>query len=78
MYSAKIVGENLRFCRILSGRTIREISEMTGIAKSGISCYECGVTCPTLEFAAKLCEFYGVSLDWLLTPHKIRAVDANA
>lgn len=59
------IGERLGALRKKKGLTLRELSENVGITAAALSSYEKGQKEPSLGFAMKLADFYGVSLDEL-------------
>lgn len=60
-----IFKERLRICRAQAGKTQEEVSKNTSIAYSTYRRYERGTTEPTLSDAARIADFFGVSLDYL-------------
>lgn len=61
-----IFRERLRLCRAQSGKTQQEVAKETSISYSTYRRYERqGGTEPTLSDAARLADFFGVSLDYL-------------
>ena len=61
----KVVGENLKDLRINAGLTQLELAEKFNYSDRAISKWENGDTLPDLETLSELCEFYGVTLDYL-------------
>lgn len=57
----------LKKARMLTGLTQREVSRKTGVPHSTIANYETGRTEPCIENLGILADFYGVSVDWLLS-----------
>ncbi|MDY5350091.1 MAG: helix-turn-helix domain-containing protein [Candidatus Ventricola sp.] len=57
------IGERLSVLRKEKKLTLRELSEKVGITAAALSSYEKGQKEPSLSFAIKLADFYGVSLD---------------
>lgn len=57
----------LRELRKKSGITMKELGAEIGVAESTISQYETGKRQPDYETLLKLGEFFGVSVDYLLT-----------
>lgn len=57
--------ERLRLCRIKVGMTQEQVSAAIPIAYSTYRRYEQGGTVPTLFDAARIADFFGVSLDYL-------------
>lgn len=60
-----IFKERLRYCRARSGKTQEEVAKETSIAYSTYRRYERGGTQPTLDDAARIADFFDVSLDYL-------------
>lgn len=60
------VGEKLRQLR--GDRTMREISDATGIKESALGMYERGERNPRDDVKIRLARFYGVSLSELFYP----------
>lgn len=61
MFTAK-----LKKARLEQGLTQRDISKLLNISQPTYSGYESGRTQPDLETLGQLCDFLGVSADWLL------------
>lgn len=59
------IGDTLILLRKEKGLTLRELSEQVGITAAALSSYEKGKKEPSLSFAIKLADYYGVSLDEL-------------
>lgn len=59
--------ERLKFAREQSGFTQREVAKETGISQPIIAYLETGKREPSIENLGILAEFYGVSVDWLLS-----------
>lgn len=59
------VGENLAFLRKQKKMTQLELAEQFNYSDKAISKWENGETLPDLEVLYQLCEFYGVTLDFL-------------
>ena len=57
----------LRELRKKCGLTMKELGEEIGVAESTISQYETGKRQPDFETLLKLGEFFGVSVDYILT-----------
>ena len=60
-----IFQERLRICRKQVGRTQEDVARETSIAYSTYRRYERGGTEPTLSDAARIADFFKVSLDYL-------------
>ena len=65
MYT-KILSWKLKEARKMNGFTQKDVENETGIKQVDISRYETGENKPSIDNLAKLAEFYGVSVDWLL------------
>ena len=61
----KIVGNNLADLRKRKGLTQLELAEKFNYTDRAVSKWENGDTLPDLEVLYQLCEFYGVTLDYL-------------
>ena len=57
--------ERLRELRKKRGLSRKTLAELSGIASNRVSVYERGEHSPTIETAAKLADFLGVSMDYL-------------
>lgn len=62
----EIFREKLKKARKDIGFTQIEVCKELNIPQSTLANYETGRTQPDLETLAKLADFYGVSIDWLL------------
>ena len=60
-----IIGENLANLRKEKGLTQLELADTFNYSDKAISKWEKGDTLPDIETLYKLCEFYGVTLDYL-------------
>lgn len=61
----KTVGENLANLRKEKKLTQLELAEMFSYSDKAVSKWETGETLPELDVLYQLCEFYGVTLDYL-------------
>jgi transcriptional regulator with XRE-family HTH domain len=59
--------EKLKKAREDTGFTQKEVEKETKIYQTALSRYEKGLRQPDLETLAILADFYGVSVDWLLS-----------
>lgn len=59
--------ERLKKARKNSGFTQVEVAKELKITQPTLACYEKGRREPNLEMLGSLAEFYGVSVDWLLS-----------
>ena len=64
----KIVGENLANLRKEKKLTQLELAEKFAYSDKAVSKWETGETLPELDILYQLCEFYGVTLDYLTKP----------
>lgn len=62
---------NLRALRTQSGLTMKELGAKIGVAESTISQYETGKRQPDYEILLRLGEFFGVSVDFILSGKKV-------
>jgi transcriptional regulator with XRE-family HTH domain len=60
-----IIGENLAELRKNAKLTQLELAEKFGYSDKAISKWEKGITLPDIETLSNLCDFYGVTLDYL-------------
>ena len=63
--SPRSIGERLMLTRNVFGMTQTEFGKGAGIKKSTYNQYENGKERPSLDEAIKLCEKYGLTLDWI-------------
>ena len=61
-----IVGERLRKLRVVKGLNQEKLSEMVGVSKSSISCYEKETRSPKSETIIDFIQIFGVNADYLL------------
>ena len=61
----KIIGNNLSELRKKRGLTQLELAEKFNYTDRAVSKWENGDTLPDVEILYNLCEFYGVTLDYL-------------
>lgn len=60
-------GEKLRALRIRSGLTLKDLAVALGLTAHGyLSELECGKKKPTTDFAIKVADFFGVTIDEIL------------
>ena len=59
------LSDRLSALRKEKGLTLRELAEQVGITAAALSSYEKGQKEPSLGYAKKLAQYYGVSLDYL-------------
>ena len=63
---SKAFAENIGRLRRGSGQSQREAAAGLGISQALLSHYENGAREPTLDFVARICDYYGVSADYML------------
>ena len=61
----KLIGKNLTELRKRKGLTQVKLAEMFNYTDRAVSKWESGETLPDIEVLYNLCEFYGVTLDYL-------------
>ena len=66
-----IVGKNLSALRKKRKLTQLELAEKMNYSDKAVSKWEQGATMPDLETLKQLCDFYGVTLDYLTDPENI-------
>ena len=59
-------GEGIRQQRILSGKTLLQVEEETGISNQNLSRWERGEVLPNIDFCVKLAKYYGVTIEELI------------
>lgn len=59
------IGERIKMLRTTDNLRQEEFGKLFGIVKSTVSLYENGKSTPDNETKKKICEHYGVSMDWL-------------
>jgi len=60
------LSEMLSQLRRETGRSQRRVSEELGISQGLLSHYETGAREPKLEFIVKVCDYYGVTADYII------------
>lgn len=58
-------GERLRYLIETAGLTVQNVSDGSGVSTAGVNQYVSGRARPRYEQMLKLCDFFGVSLDYL-------------
>lgn len=73
------IGERIKQLRTAHKLSQEEFGKQFGIVKSTVSLYENGKSTPDDETKKKICEHYGVSMDWLygLASHQHMDIDQN-
>lgn len=72
-----IVGKNLASLRKSKKLTQVELAEKFEYSDKAVSKWEQGSTMPDLETLKQLCDYYGVSLDYLTNPENIKNPHAD-
>ena len=67
MFSLETIGQRVRALRKENNLTLKELSEKTDIVISNIGFIENDKNKPSVANILKLCNFFNVSADWLLT-----------
>lgn len=66
-FSNKDIGERLRDIRKRLGKTLEEMTDITGLSKSGISDMELGLKKPSSVYLYALNMEFNVNINWVLT-----------
>lgn len=81
--SSPSIGERLELVRAAMGKNQKAFANAAGVACSTYSQYKTGTSSPALEEAHKLCDHWGITLDWIyrgdmrgLSPDLIAAIEA--
>ena len=61
------IGKNLKELRNKKGLSIRALAELIGISRNTLSSYERYDIVPTVLNAVKICEFFGVPVEYLVS-----------
>lgn len=61
-----IIGKNLAELRKQNKLTQQQVADRFGYSSKAVSRWERGETLPDIEMLAKICDFYGVKLEYLL------------
>lgn len=69
----KIIGENIRAARKITGLSQRELGEKLGIAFQNLSVWENGKCAPSAKYLLKLSEILSISLDQIVSPEGVKA-----
>ncbi len=67
-----IVGKNLSALRKKNKLTQIELAEKFNYSDKAVSKWEQGATLPDIETLKQLCDFYGVTIDYLTNPENIK------
>lgn len=66
MFDYKEFGSRLRNLRKSIGKTQQEIADGFCINRSTYAYYECGKTFPCPDLLIEICDYYEISIEWLL------------
>lgn len=66
MSDSKTMQERLRCLRAKSGENQEKVAEACGISRIALARYEGGQRAPQAAILAKLAEYYGVTIDYLM------------
>ncbi len=74
----KLIGKNLTELRKRKGLTQLKLAEMFNYTDRAVSKWESGETLPDVEVLYNLCEFYGVTLDYLTHEDNEKYIKKNS
>ena len=63
---SKAFAQDMSQLRRARGMSQREVAAGLGVSQALLSHYENGAREPTLDFVARICDYYGVSADYML------------
>ncbi|MGN1369890.1 MAG: helix-turn-helix domain-containing protein [Aristaeellaceae bacterium] len=66
----RLLQENLMMLRQMHGISQEELAEKIGISRQAYAKWESGATVPDIEKCKRLADFYGVTMDSLLTTQR--------
>lgn len=66
VYAVASISDRIKMLRATAGMTQEEFGKVFGIVKSTVSLYESGKSCPNDQMKLKICEYFNVSLDFLI------------
>lgn len=69
-----MLSDNLVMLRRLNGYSQEEVAEKIDISRQAYAKWESGRTMPDVDKAARLAEFYGISIDSLLKTEEVEGV----
>ena len=75
---AEIVGKNLSSLRKARGLTQQELAKEINYSDKSISKWELGYSLPAVDVLKEFATFYGVTVDYLITPQKEEELIATA
>lgn len=59
-------GEEIKYQRKKRNKTLKQVEADTGISNTNLSRWESGKVIPSIEFCAKLADYYNISIDELI------------
>ena len=65
------IGQNIRALRTAQNLTQHQLASALGITDQAVSKWECGLGCPDVSFLPTLAQFFGISVDHLLTSESV-------
>lgn len=74
-FNSDSLGKRIKELREARGITQERLAEILSIGTNMVSCYERGVHVPSNKIVALMCEYFGVSSDYLLYGVSERAED---
>jgi len=66
------IGARIKSLRVEKGLSAQALGDIVGRSKSNISGYETGKYDPSASTVISLCDYFGVSADWLLTGAEVQ------
>lgn len=72
------INERIFYLLKLQGKTQKDLASFTGISQPAITDWKKKGTNPSSDKLVKICEFFNVSLSWLLTGEEINSVNEPA
>ena len=72
-----IIGKNLADLRRQNKLTQQQVADKFGYSSKAVSRWERGETLPDIEMLAKICDFYGVKLEYLLQKEQPKGNNPN-
>lgn len=62
----KKLSERLKELRLAKGNTQKQVAEYLGLTQKAYGFYELGTREPSLQTLLKLCDYFGVTADYIL------------
>lgn len=72
-----IIGKNLSNLRRQNKLTQQQVADIFGYSSKAVSRWERGETLPDIEMLAKICDYYGVKLEYLLQKEQPEGKNPN-